>query len=455
MSGIALKAVVAVSILAALALFAIAPAGAAGEPFRAAAVAMVAISLWSTASLSIGLTALVFVLLAILAGVPLDTVFAGFQSSAFWLVFGGIVVGVAVRHTGLGDRIVGVILAKLPRRYWLVLTGIALAAAALAFVMPSTFGRVVLLMPIITAMADRLGFAPGSNGRSAMVLTAAFTSFLPAGGILPALVPGVVMAGAAETLYGITIGWGEYFIVNTPVGGLVRGAMVVALMVRLFPAEVGTRAGPESMPAATRPERFLGAILLASLALWCTDTLHGISPGWVGLGAAIVCLWPGLGLVPAKTLNSGLDVGSLFYVVGVLGMGAMISGSGLADALAGTMLTLVPLGAGSFQDVFALHLLAIVLAMFVTSPALPAVLTPLADTFANATGLPVFTVLMTQVIGFSNVILPYQAAPIVVALAMGGVGVGPAAKATLLLTALTILIVLPLTWLWWVAIGLV
>lgn len=455
MIQIAIRAVVAIAALIAASLFFGAPEGAAGDAWRAGAVALVAISLWATGSLSIGLTALVFFLLAVLAGMPPEAVFAGFGSSAFWLVFGGIVIGISVQHTGLGDRIVALILARLPRSYLLVLTGIALASAALAFVMPSTFGRVVLLVPIVVVLADQLGFAPGSAGRNGMVLTTALISFEAASAVLPALVPGLVLAGAAETFHGVTISWAHYLLVNGPVGGLVRGAIIVWLMARMFPATVEQRSTVTERAPASRAERILGVILVVALVLWCTDTLHGISPGWVGLGAGVACLWPGLGLVPERTLSERFDTGSLFYVAGVLGMGGIIASSGLAASLADAMLAIVPLGGSAFGDVAALNLLGMVLAVAVTSPALPAVLTPLADTFADATGLPLFTVLMTQVIGYSNIVLPYQGAPIVVALAMGKVGVGPAAKATLAMTALTILIIVPLNWVWWWVIGLV
>ena len=48
-----------------------------------------------------------------------------------------------------------------------------------------------------------------------------------------------------------------------------------------------------------------------------------------------------------------------------------------------------------------------------------ALFTPLAQSFATASGLSLFTVLMIQGIGFATPVLPYQASPIVVAMGMG------------------------------------
>lgn len=66
---------------------------------------------------------------------------------------------------------------------------------ALAFVMPSTMGRIVLLMPVILALADRMGFVEGRPGRTGMAVTLAIASFMVPCTILPANVPNMVLVG--------------------------------------------------------------------------------------------------------------------------------------------------------------------------------------------------------------------------------------------------------------------
>jgi di/tricarboxylate transporter len=95
----------------------------------------------------------------------------------------------------------------------------------------------------------------------------------------------------------------------------------------------------------------------------------------------------------------------------------------------------------------------IALSAAVTIPAVPAVLAPLADDFARAAGLPVETVLMVQVLSFSTLLFPYQGPPLVVAMALGGVRFADATKMTLALAAVTVLVLMPLDYLWWRLLG--
>jgi len=53
----------------------------------------------------------------------------------------------------------------------------------------------------------------------------------------------------------------------------------------------------------------------------------------VALGAALVCMLPGVGMVDARTFESVTSFGTFLYVAGLLGMVSLIDASGLARAL--------------------------------------------------------------------------------------------------------------------------
>lgn len=55
-------------------------------------------------------------------------------------------------------------------------------------------------------------------------------------------------------------------------------------------------------------------VLVACILLWLTDALHGISPGWVALAAALYCLLPASHLTPGQCIDERINYGSLFTV---------------------------------------------------------------------------------------------------------------------------------------------
>ena len=97
---------------------------------------------------------------------------------------------------------------------------------------------------------------------------------------------------------------------------------------------------------------------------------------------------------------------------------------------------------------------AIIVALGTTLPGAAAVMVPLAPDIGAATGLSLDAVLSAIMLGCSTPLLPYQAAPMVVALQLGAVSMAAGTRFALLIAAGTILVLLPLEILWLVAIGL-
>jgi hypothetical protein len=81
--------------------------------------------------------------------------------------------------------------------------------------------------------------------------------------------------------------------------------------------------------------------------------------------------------------------------------------------------------------------------VFTTSPGMPAVLTPFAPELAQTTGFSLNAVLITQVIGFSTVVLPYQVGPLIVAMGLAGESTRPLLRVLVSVVVVTVLVLLP------------
>ncbi|WP_138467184.1 SLC13 family permease [Poseidonocella sp. HB161398] len=423
---------------------------------RTLAVVIVTLGLWATSLVPPFLTAMGFFAALLISGLaPPELVFSGYTSAAIWLVTSGFVIGKAIQVTGLGQRLAEAAAPHLSRSYPMLIGGLMLMGTVLGFLMPSSVGRAMLLVPIGMALADTLGLEPGSRGRTGVAVCIAFAANIPGFAILPANLPNMVLTGAADSILDVHFGYADYLMLHFPILGLGRCVLLVALILRLFPAEtVPHQPAPAAGMEAGRRQLWLMAILLVTLLFWTTDRVHGINPAWVGLAAAVVLLLPKTGFVTPAQFRESADFPTLLLVSGVLGLGAVVSHAGLGAVLADLVSSVLPMAPGrDFLNFVSLSLLSTLTAVIATMPGVPAVLTPLAGQLAEQTGLPVETVLMTQVIGFSTVLLPYQAPPVLIALGLAKEPPRVIVKALLILAAFTFLVLVPLDFLWWRLLG--
>ncbi|MEP6033680.1 MAG: SLC13 family permease, partial [Anderseniella sp.] len=211
-----------------------------------AAMAVVFLGFWATAVMPEYWTALAFFLVAMMTQIaPPETVFSGFQTSTFWLLFAGLVLGAAIKFTGL-DIQVARQLTRLPfRSYVGTLATIVAGSLALAFLVPSSIGRIMILLPVISALALQLGFDARSKGRTGMLCAACFATFAPAFTILPANAPNMILVGMSEAQYGLQFSYFDYLLLHFPVLGLIKSVMIVGLTLLFFPDQLPDQAKHE------------------------------------------------------------------------------------------------------------------------------------------------------------------------------------------------------------------
>lgn len=432
------------------------PQGAAPGAMRALGLTLFTIGLWATGLLGEHLTALIFFVLAMVFSIaPPAIVFSGFASTAFWLVLGGMIMGMAADHTGLGRYLGAIVVRRIGGSYPRLVAGIVIGAGALSFLIPTAMGRMMLLMPIILGLVERLGFERASTGRRGLIAALVLGNFFLPLTVLPANVPNAILAGAADAIDGLTITYGTYLLMNFPVLGILKSVILIGLILFFFPARTDGQGHLLEDPEPLGPEaKRLAVILGVTLAIWATDFLHGISPGWVAAGAAVVCLLPGIGVMPPEKFRVSMNIEVLLYVAAVLGLGNMIASTGAGNLAAGPLLEHADFSPESPSWTYAAFTgTAIVIQLFATLPGTIVVLAPFAPDIAEASGLPVLTVLMLLVNGFTTVFFPYQTAPILVGIRLGGIAIIDGIRVMVPLAIISILTLLPLNYFWWKLLG--
>lgn len=148
---------------------------------------------------------------------------------------------------------------------------------------------------------------------------------LPSFAILPANIPNMILAGASETLHHTSFGYLSYLSLHFPLLGLMKAGLLVGLVLWLFPSRIESTPQiiAERTPVTIEKESAassgmqlrVSVILLCTLVLWMTDSLHGVNAAWVGLVAAVILLLPRIGVVPPKSFNGSVDFGMILTFV--------------------------------------------------------------------------------------------------------------------------------------------
>lgn len=418
-------------------------------------VIAITILLWASARLPEYLTALLFFAAATLLNIaPTSTIFSGFASSAFWLVLSGFVLGAAIRKVGLAQRWANYLVVPLSQSWPRMVVGTLVLTYLLALVMPSNMGRIALLMPVVLAMGERAGIKAGSRGSIGLALAVGFGTFQLSASILPANVPNLVLSGAAENAYQIHLQWLPWWLLHMPVVGIGKGMVLAAAILFLFRAQPQPVRHRDELQPLSRSEWRLMGLLAITLLLWMTDSLHGLPAAWVGLAAACICLLPRIGFLSGDDFASGVNFRTCIYIAGILGVATVVVDSGLGRLIANLLLSVLPLqDHASFGNFAVLNALVSLLNFVLTANGVPAMVTPIAQELANASGFSLMSVVMMQVFAYATPLLPYQASPVVVAMGLGNVPAKAGLQLCVLVFIFSVLLLLPLDYLWFRLLG--
>lgn len=402
-------------------------------------------------------TLLCFLAFLILDLAPAETIFSGFATGGLWLMISGLIIGTAISQSGLGQQIAARIFARTGTSYTRTVLLLATSGLLLGLLVPSTIPRIIVLMPVAVSLATAMGMSTGSRGQIGLAITAATSTLLPTYAILTANLPTIVHYGALETLLGIKASYADYLIAQLP-PNLIRFLLILACMLpfaKSGPSD-GTASEAPTVEPMTGPQRNLLGLLLVAIAFWATDTFHGLSPAWIAMAVAIVVLLPALKMMKPDAMKTSVDMTPVFFLAGVFGVSAVAQHVGLDALVANGLVPKLGLTAGStLHDIYAIAGFSVLISHLTTAPAAPVILAPLAAAMAEASDLPVLTVAMAQIIGIATPILPYQAPPLLVAMALAHIPVTTLTRVCVILAIGLTVIGIPLTFLWWTLIGLV
>ncbi|HUI94275.1 MAG TPA: SLC13 family permease [Xanthobacteraceae bacterium] len=442
---------------AALALFLLArlappPAGLTPQGEAVLGVMAAGATLWISEATPIGLTALlVLVLLALSPQTDFATAARGLASEVVLFLIGAVAIGAAVETSGLAPRAaraLGRLARGSPARLYVQMIA---SLPAFAVLVPSAITRNAILIPAYRDALDRMGIGRADRSGRMLMLALGVLNPLASSALLTG---GLASMTAASLLGGFS--WLRWFaLMAVPYYALLFGG-ALALRAVVGPFEPGGAVADAPAPAApplTAAEIKTLVVLAATLALWLTDRLHGLSPAVPALIGAAMLLAPGIGVLGWEAFERKLSWGLILSVAASLSLAAAMTQSGAAaylsrhvvDALAGFAGRPPVLVVGLVVAVALVHLAITNLAACI------ALLIPVAATIADRAALnPVVCGLIVAMVVDAVILYPIQTATNLLAYEAGYYAAADVRRFGLAMLALSAVVVLAAVpyWAW-------
>ncbi len=426
------------------------------------ALTVLAIILWVSELIRPEMTGILLMALFSAFGVaPIEKSFGGFLTSSIWLAFAGFVIGAGVLHSGLGRRLAMGITRLFGAGYVSSVIGLSLLGFLLAFAMPTAVARVTIMVPIAMTLGRVLGYTPCSKGMAGLTLASVFSTSYATLSILTAGIPSITLLGLVESLLGRRIFWSEWLVRMLPTFGVATLFSVNIAALLLFKEKPhlssSAQASGENQPTGsmTGMEKKMLFYLTASLILWATDILHGVNAAWLGLLIAICMTLPRVGVLKFEELSSRVNFLTLFYVAGAISLAKVMEFSGFSEWATRFILERIDIvHLDPFSRAYAVVLLTATAQAASSGFAAVAMVTPVLISVASKGGLDPLNLLFIQMPAVNVAFFPYEVIPATVAYGYGAFTAGQLTKMMTVLAMLTLVLVIPLTVLYWISLGL-
>lgn len=378
------------------------------------AITLFTVVLWVFEVLNNGVSAILMMGLMIAAGVKPGSVFSAFSGGAWWILLCVLFYGLAMRKTGLAQRLSYYIIAAFPASYAGIQFAFLVVGLLLSLAIPSNTVRAAIMVPIAWSLTKALGLGNCSRGSALIMLTATEMTFLPGN----TWMYGSLLGPVVEQIFrskNLPISWMSF----AQVCALPNLAICVLLIVVnswLFKPETPLNVGHgfvktslKAMGGLKRDEMITLLVVAASVVFWATaGHLHHMPSFLVGMIAVAVL---GLtGVVKDSEVGTGIPWMLLIFIGGAIGLGTVVNEVKITDWLA---LYMAPL-TQKFTFSTAVLLMVVVLAMYVLRfldttgwIAFTVLFLPLFDILRKA-GIPPHVLMAVLVISNTPFWIPYQ-----------------------------------------------
>ena len=317
---------------------------------RCLAILMGAIVWWIAGVLPEYATGILMVVLFyVCAGVGVDVSMSAFASSTWWLLVAAFSLGASMKACGLMRRMALAILRVFPATFRAQTAGLVAVGTILGPLIPSLSAKTSMISPIALAIGDAMGYERKGVKMQGMFL-AMFTGIRTIG---PAVISSSIIGYGLLALYPADVcsqfDMAHWFVAALPWFLIVSVLNYVALQVfygggeseaahgdladdSVSSAEGFSPANETHGPMSTHEKQML-VIILATVAAWVLEPLHGIASHIVAMTAMVATV--ACGILDKQTFKTGINWEPLVFMGTVFGLSSVFAQAGIGEWVVG------------------------------------------------------------------------------------------------------------------------
>lgn len=278
------------------------------------------------------------VVFSIFGMTPLQQVFKFPLSDNFITIAMSFLMSQAIVNSGIAARLADTLLARFVRKPMdLIWVGIA-ANFLLMFLIPQPFSRTILLAAIFVEYIKRHKLP---SATSEIIMLNLFVTAVTT--LMMFLTADVILNNFAVEMSGTDISWFEWakwMAVPSFVTTLIMSGLLILMNRKVFEVALGRPSAKEgeedpehivSHSPFSRSEKIVLALVLATVGLWMTESMHGISSAWVAVACA-AGLAVFTGTLKFKDLKS-LNLPLMLFLTAAFSIGSVMQASGISAAM--------------------------------------------------------------------------------------------------------------------------
>ena len=408
------------------------PLGLTSSAWRMIGIVVVALALWASEAIPIGVTGVVIILLLIVLGIlPFNTAFGFVADKINALILAGEILGVALAVHSVDKYLSLKILKLMGEKTDRIVLGMMLSTSLISMWIPNT-AAASIMAPIAVGILKLLNVEKGrSNFGKALMIGIAYAASIGGIGTPVGTPPVPITISNIERSTGLSIGFLQWMLWGVPMA-LILTFVAWFLLTRLYNPEVKTAAG--SAKIVEEELRKLGGLkgvklktlilFLLIASLWVLDPVASMYfKDWtyiVSLVAIILLLTPGIGVLSWKDVIGNVDWGILFLIAGGLALGEGLRKTGVTE-LVSTTVSQYLRGYHPFIVVMGIALLAaLFIVVFCSITATSTFAVPLAIALAQGLGVnPVIAAIAAGIASCFAFLLPANTPPNAIAYSYG------------------------------------